>query len=655
VPIGVSTHISDLFSKSPLGFPVHGMKFSCRLLIASLLPVLASAQGFDNSSLTGSYHFVHLLASVSAGGQATDARNLGGSITFDGNGGYTFQGRLGQGTGLPAPSEGAGTYSVQANAFLILTNPIENGLQINGRIGAGSEVVLGASTEATSNSYDLFVAVKAPDAGITNSALNGAYSGASLALPNGSDSALTTAFLRLAADGSGAFSEASVIGHGVNAQDVNVEQNVTNATYALNGDGTGTASFGSSASLVSGDRDIFVSSGGNYLIGFSTGAGGREILLAVKNFSTSANNATWNGNYWIAELVRTTEQGTHFYSTAVGAMRANGAGAAPHSQRLRPEPGLSPLDSAFIQFYRIDADSTGLLAPFPDALVTNMATGAPSGGIPQAFVGGLVLAQTDISSQHGLFFGVRMPEISGDGVFLSPLGVVNAASFAPPTYPVSGGTLISVFGSGLAPSAEEAQGIPYPIVLGGVSVTVNGVAAPLLFVSGGQINLQVPFGVSGSSATIIVVNNNGAETGSFSNEVTVRLATSSPGIFSVDGTGFGPGTVVHADFSLVSEAAPASAGETVIIFLTGLGQLSPPIPDGAAAPVDPLSRTTDSDLQVLVNGEVGTVLFSGAAPGFVGLYQINMTIPNPVVAGTASVAIFTANAFSCFTDIAIGF
>ena len=99
------------------GFRVHRMKFSCRFLIAGLLPVLASAQGFDNSSLTGRYHFVHLLASVGADGRATDARNLGGSITFDGDGGYTFQGRLGQGNGLPEGSEGAGTYSVQTNAF----------------------------------------------------------------------------------------------------------------------------------------------------------------------------------------------------------------------------------------------------------------------------------------------------------------------------------------------------------------------------------------------------------------------------------------------------------------------------------------------------------------------------------------------------------
>ena len=286
-----------------------------------------------------------------------------------------------------------------------MTNPIENGLRINGRIGAGSEAVLGASTEATDNSYDLFVAVKAPDAGISNATLNGAYSGASLALPNGSDSALTTAFLRLAADGSGAFSEASAIGHGVNAQDVNVEQNITNATYMLNGDGTGTASFGSSASLATGDRDIFVSSDGNYLIGFSTGAGRREILLAVKNFSVSANNASWNGSYWIAEILVevgiNVEGLVNSYTSATGALRANGNGAAPVSQRQKFD-GL-PLDFGAIQFYRMDSDSTGNLAAFLDPLISNVAIGAPANGQPGGLVGAQVLAQNDISSLHGIF------------------------------------------------------------------------------------------------------------------------------------------------------------------------------------------------------------------------------------------------------------
>ena len=182
-------------------------------------------------------------------------------------------------------------------------------------------------------------------------------------------------------------------------------------------------------------------------------------------------------------------------------------------------------------------------------------------------------------------------------------------------------------------------------------MTINGAPAPLLFVSGGQLNLQVPFATAGTSATISVNSN-----GTISNQVTVPVAQSSPAIFSTDGTGFGPGTVVHADFSLVSEARSAAPNETVVIFLTGLGPVDPSIADGAPGPAaEPFSRTTDSSIQVLFGGEVGTVLFSGAAPGFVALYQLNVTIPSTVVVGAAvPIAIISGNAFSCFTDIAIG-
>ena len=144
-------------------------------------------------------------------------------------------------------------------------------------------------------------------------------------------------------------------------------------------------------------------------------------------------------------------------------------------------------------------------------------------------------------------------------------------------------------------------------------MTINGVAAPLLFVSGGQVNLQVPFATSGTLATIALNNN-----GTTSNEVVVPVAQTSPAIFSVEGTGFGPGTVVHSDdFKLVSEARPAAAGETVVIFLTGLGPLDPPIADGAPGPeAEPFSRTTDSSIQVLFGGEAGTLLFSGRRTRF---------------------------------------
>ena len=608
---------------------------------------LLSAQQLDDSALTGRYYFVHLLVTVSQEGAVVSGRNLGGTATFDGNGGFSFAGRQGADSGAPTAAAGNGTYSVSSAGFVELTNPIAQQWQINARLGGGSEILLGSSTEANDRSFDLFVALKAPAEGVANELLNGSYSGGSLWFPNGRDTALKTAFLRLTPNGGGVFPGSRVIGHAADANETTVEQALTNATYALNGDGSGSASFGSSASLFSGNHDVFVSANGNYFIGYSTEPGGREIFLAIKNFSNSASNASWNGSYWIAEIFVDLRAGS--YSMASGGIRANGSGQAPLSQRVRIEQ--SAIDFSGVNSYLIGSDSTGVLAGILVDDVTNFAIGAPSEDSPGAFVQAQIDALDASTRDHGLAFGVRMPDLSGNGVFLSPLGVLNGASFAPPTYPISGGTILSLFGSGLAPAEQSAQTVPLPATMAGVTVTVNGVPAPLFFVSPLQINLQTPYATSGEAARIVVNNNN-----VLSNEVEVPVAATSPGIFSRNQNGIGPAIITHADFSLVTPEDPALPGETVIIFLTGLGAVDPPIADGAQGPsAEPFSRVTDPNLQVEFGREVGTIQFAGAAPCCVGLYQINVDVPTTVVVGTAvPVAIATTNGFSDLVDISIG-
>ncbi len=623
------------------------------LLLVVSSAITTRAQLFNAGTLSGKYHFVHLLISTGNNGRATNARNLGGTMTFDGVGGYTFQGRIGTGGDAALAAEGAGSYAVDTNAFAVLTNPIQNNLEVNARIGADAEIVLGSSTETADGSYDLFVAVRAPTSAVSNATVNGNYALSTMMLPDGSDDGIATAFALLTADGEGSFPAADLIGHSAVFDDVNFTENLPNVTYGVNADGSGTLSLAADADLLAGDRDIFVSAMGNYLIGFSTAEGERDILLGVKNPEVTVDDSSWEGSYWIAELV--IERGidsqglVNGYTSAAGGIHANGAGTGILSQRQRFD--LFPLDFGALQAYRIDADGSGHLAAFQDSFVTNMALGPSAGGVPPAFLGAQVLAETDLSVLHGVFFGVRMPEPTGGGVFLSPLGVVNAASFAPPTFPVSGGTIVSLFGTGLAPAEKLNKVIPLPTDLLGVSVLVNNMPAPLLFVNDRQINFQVPFGVSGNSAEI-VVNNNGMN----SNSVRVPVAATSPSIFSTEQTGFGPGTITHPDFRPVTVEDPAEPGETVVIFLTGLGALDPPIADGAPGPGDPFALVTDPNLQVLFGGEVGEIFFAGAAPGFAGLYQVNVTIPSPVIAGEAiPVAVFTTNAFSCFTDISIGF
>lgn len=622
------------------------MKIILRSILVFLTASAALAQLPNNASLNGAYRFVHLVATVSAGGNATNVRTMGGTITFNGNGGFSFQARLGSGSGGLVPASGNGNYAVSSNAFATITNPIDSARQINARLGVNSEIVLGSSTEAGGPIIDFFVAVRGPAVpNLGNNTLSGIYNGAMLGFTNGSSAGARTAMLRLNANGFGSFPTASATGHAFATGDITQQQNITNAIYTVNSDGTGTAGFGSSSTLFSGGHDIFISANGNYLIGLATVAGNRQIFVATKEFSTSTNDSSFQGSYWIVELIA--DVGLPEYTTATGALRGDGAGNVSLSERTRTNEIV--FDLGGLNQYALNSNGTGFFGPFFDPDVTNFAVGVPGGASPGAFVGAQIAGLGDASVIHGIYFGIQFPSLTGAGTFLNPLGILNSASFAPPTFPISGGTIVSLFGSGLASGTQAAQSTPLPTSILGTSVTVNGAAAPLFFVSPGQINLQVPFATSGASANIIV--NRG---GSNSNTVPVPVAPSSPGVFTQNVTGIGPGIITHADFSLVTPQSPAVPGETVIMFLTGLGALNPPVADGAPGPSDPLSRTTDPNILISFGGESGTILFSGAAPFFVGLYQVNVTIPNVVTVGPAiPVAIITGTALSDFIDIAI--
>ncbi len=632
------------------------MKRLVLAVFAAALPSLLSAQTLDNSSLTGRYGVVHYWVDVDANGFGNSARNLGGVMVFDGNGGYSFQGQLGVGAAPGSAVSGSGSYTVSSNGFLTLSNPIDETVMMNARVGDQADVLLGSSTEGPVAVYDLFVAVRLAAEGPGNALLSGNYTAASLWLPNGSDVQAKTALVSMSADGQGGFGSMSADGHAADQGDAPLLEPIAGSSYSVAADGTGALSVGSGSTLFQGPKTIYVSTTGNYVLGHSTASGVRDVFVAIRNLSGGVTNGSLSGGYWVADLFA--DLGGSFYNAAVGALNSNGAGTVSLAQRLKIADTL--LDFSGVNSYGLAANANGFMRGLPAPNLTNFAAGAGGGrpalseqGVEQAaaangFVQAELFQTEAVYRVHGISVGVRMPLLSGSDVFLSPLGVVNAASFAPPTHPISGGAMLSLFGTGLADSTAAPSVTPLPTQLNGVSVTINGIAAPLFFVSAGQINLQTPFAVQGQTADIIVTNN-----GQSSPPVQVPVAPTSPGIFSLQQTGFGPGIVTHADFSLVTAQNPARLGEVVIIFLTGMGAVNPSFPDGAAGPVNPLSRTTDPNISVLFGGETGTVFFSGAAPGFVGLYQLNARIPSTGVTGSVPVAIQTSNAFTDFVDIEV--
>ena len=206
-------------------------------------------------------------------------------------------------------------------------------------------------------------------------------------------------------------------------------------------------------------------------------------------------------------------------------------------------------------------------------------------------------------------------------------GAVHAASFSNGA-PLPPGSIFSIFGTNLAADQFFAQDVPLPKELGGLSATLGNFDVPLFFTSGGQVNAQVPFDLPPDSSSQLVVKVGEA----FTVPETINLSAVQPGIFTVNQSGSGPGAILDANFALVSSSNPVRAGDVIQIFCTGLGATSPPVSSGELSPSSP-PATVVTPVTATVDGLDAPVSFGGLAPGFVGLYQVNVQIPAGVSSG----------------------
>jgi uncharacterized protein (TIGR03437 family) len=201
--------------------------------------------------------------------------------------------------------------------------------------------------------------------------------------------------------------------------------------------------------------------------------------------------------------------------------------------------------------------------------------------------------------------------------------VVNAASFKQPVAP---GSLFSIFGNSFAAKATSAPILPLSTTLAGTTVTVGGLPAPLVYVSPGQINAQCPAGISPGQANL-QVNFGGVQ----SQSVSFPVAATAPGVFYWQNN---LGIITNQDQTLNTSQNPAARGTSVTIYATGAGRTSSQPPDGNAPPSGTLS-TTPTTPTVSFGGVQQPASFSGLAPGFVGLWQINVTVPSNAPVGNA--------------------
>ena len=220
--------------------------------------------------------------------------------------------------------------------------------------------------------------------------------------------------------------------------------------------------------------------------------------------------------------------------------------------------------------------------------------------------------------------GPRSPQVAAGAI-------VNGASFVAQPL-VAPGQLISIYGTDLADQALAASSVPLSTTLAGTEVLLGGESLPLLFVSSGQINAQVPFGLALNSEQQIVVRKQQA----LGTPERIVVGNAQPGIFSKNNNGVGQGVVLAVRAggaqTYAEAGAPARRGDTIVIYCSGLGPTNPLVAAGVAAPLSPLSRVV-SPVRVIIGGAEAVVQFAGLTPGSAGLYQVNAVIPQDAPLG----------------------
>jgi minor extracellular serine protease Vpr len=231
-----------------------------------------------------------------------------------------------------------------------------------------------------------------------------------------------------------------------------------------------------------------------------------------------------------------------------------------------------------------------------------------------------------------------------------PGGVLNAASFAKNASgqgtPVAPGSLVSIFGTSLGSSQADASTVPFSTALGGVSVKFNGIDAPMRDVvpAAQLLNVQIPFNVLPAGQTSGTVNVVVTVFGTQTAPQPVQIVPQAPGIFTIPP---GVGNAVLVNLSAAPDptsgliAAPAGSiqglttgpiarGSFAFMYATGLGIMTPPVANGDA---DGARHDALTLPKLTIGGVDATVLFAGQAPGFPGVYQVNLQIPNNAPTG----------------------
>jgi uncharacterized protein (TIGR03437 family) len=210
---------------------------------------------------------------------------------------------------------------------------------------------------------------------------------------------------------------------------------------------------------------------------------------------------------------------------------------------------------------------------------------------------------------------------SGSKPSIASNGIGNAASYKQAFAP---GELIAIFGTQLAGATQPDTALPLPETMSGIAATINGEAAPLLYISPGQVDLQIPYEVPVGTSATVTLNNNGQVASQ-----SITIAAAAPGIFTDQN-----GSAVPSP--------SAKAGQVISIFVTGAGAVSPAIATSAAPSSQTATTALPNPVQtttVTVGNVNASTQFIGIPPGLVGVVQINFVVPNGLALGSQPVVV----------------
>jgi uncharacterized protein (TIGR03437 family) len=218
----------------------------------------------------------------------------------------------------------------------------------------------------------------------------------------------------------------------------------------------------------------------------------------------------------------------------------------------------------------------------------------------------------------------------------APAAALNSASVSATTQ-ISPGSWVTILGDRLANGTSIASGT-FPPSLLGTAVMIGSTALPLDYVSPTQVNALLPFSLTPNTIASLTIQRSGTE----SVPIEVTIADLGPAIFAVNGVGTGQGAVTIATSGVLAApvgafpgSQPVKRGDYLAIYCTGLGAVNNTPADGAPAPSSSPLATTLANPTVTIGGVPAVVSYSGLAPGLVGLYQVNVQVPDNTPTGNA--------------------